>query len=175
MVFGRADWAQLDGEKPAELRVLLERRVATVEVKVLDASQQQETLLTHARCKVGATHFSQAEGWQQDVDLPCGRQAMREMPALCSLDDYLRLPPKRCDVFVGDANNVNLVEMRMRPLSVSLRASSVYDEKEITDVKWRLRPVSQDLPLVPLEARPFQVLRLNQKYTLECSVDGWRP
>ena len=98
MIFGRADWAQLSDDKPAELRVLLERRVATVEVRVVDPSQQ---LLTHARCKVGATHFGQAEGWQQDVDLPCGRQAMREMPSLCTLDDYLQLPPKRCDVFLG--------------------------------------------------------------------------
>ena len=65
----------------------------------------------------------------------------------------LATAPKRCDVFVGDATNVNLVELRMRPLSVCLRASSCYDDKVIEDVKWRLRPVSSDLPLVPLEAR----------------------
>ena len=55
------------------------------------------------------------------------------------------------------------------------RASSCYDDKVIEGVKWRLRPVSSDLPLVPLEARLEQVLRLGQKYVLECSIEGWRP
>ena len=101
---------------------------------------------------------------------PCGRCLL-----VCTLDDYLQLPPKRCDVVVGDANNVNEVELRMRPLSVCLRASSCYDDKVIEWWKWRLRPVASDLPLVPLEARAEQVLRLGQKYVLECAVDGWRP
>ena len=79
------------------------------------------------------------------------------MPALCSLDDYLQLPTEALRVFAGDANNVNLVEMRMRPLSVCPRASSCYDDKVIEDVKWRLRPVSPDLPLVPWKQRLAQV------------------
>ena len=175
VVFTRSHWAQLDANEPAELRVLLERRVATVEVKVVDASLPTETILTKARGTVGATHFSAAEGWTQDVDLPCGRQAAREMPALCSLDDYLQLAPKRCDVFVGDANNVNQVVLRMRPLHVSLRASSIYDDKVLEDVQWRLKPQEPDQPLVPLQHRAKQCLRLGHSYTLECAVDGWRP
>ena len=78
VVFGRADWAQLDGETPAELRVLLERRVATVEVRVLDASLQQETL-TDTRGVKSGRHISRKpkagnKMWTYPAGArPCGR------------------------------------------------------------------------------------------------------
>ena len=70
---------------------------------------------------------------------------------------------------------MNQVVLRMRPLHVSLRASSIYDDKVLEDVQWRLKPQEPDQPLVPLQHRAKQCLRLGHSYTLECAVDGWRP
>ena len=55
-----------------------------------------------------------------------------------------RLPavPQRCDVFAGDANNVNLGGDAHAALVRLSQSVFCYDDKVIEGVKWRLRPVS---------------------------------
>ena len=62
----------------------------------------------------------------------------------------------------------------MRPLNVCLRASSCYDhvfQRVTMEVKTSLLRCNS----VSFQARSEQVLRLGQKYVLECLIEGWRP